>query len=113
MPAIELGQDLRRLIGSGAVLTDEAARFSAGTDFITQRGVPAAGARPTSIDQVLALLSYAAERGVRIVTRGAATNLSAGIAPGEDSLVVDLARMNRIVELDAQGRGAVGEPGVR
>jgi glycolate oxidase len=107
-----LGQDLRRLIGSGAVLTDEAARFSAGTDFITQRGVPAAVARPTSIDQVLALLSYAAERGVRIVTRGAGTNLSAGIAPGEDSLVVDLARMNRIVELDAQARRAVVEPGV-
>jgi glycolate oxidase len=81
MPGSVLGQDLRRLIGSGAVLTDEAARFSAGTDFITQRGVPAAVARPTSIDQVLALLSYAAERGVRIVARGAGTNLSGGLHP--------------------------------
>lgn len=76
-----LGQDLRRLIGSDAALTDAAARVLAGTDFITQRGVPAAVARPTSVDQVAALLSYAAEHGVRIIPRGAATNLSAAMHP--------------------------------
>jgi glycolate oxidase len=107
-----LGQDLRRLIGSDAVLTDEAARVLAGTDFITQRGVPAAVARPTSVDQVAALLSYAAEHGVRIIPRGAATNLCAAIAPGDDSLVLDLASMNQIVEIDADRRRAVVEPGV-
>ena len=107
-----LGQDLRRLIGSDAVLIDEAARVLAGTDFITQRGVPAAVARPTSVDQVAALLSYAAEHGVRVIPRGAATNLSAAIAPGDDSLVLDLTRMNQIVEIDAQARRAVVEPGV-
>ena len=107
-----LGQDLRRLIGSDAVLIDEAARVLAGTDFITQRGVPAAVARPTSVDQVAALLSYAAEHGVRVIPRGAATNLSAAIAPADDSLVLDLASMNQIVEIDAEGRRAVVEPGV-
>jgi glycolate oxidase len=60
----------------------------AGTDFITQRGVPAAVARPTSVEQVAALLSYAAEHGVRIIPRGAATNLSAAVAPGDDPLVL-------------------------
>lgn len=84
----------------------------AGTDFITRRGTPAAVARPTSTDQVVALLRYASEHGVAIVPRGAATNLSAAIAPGDDSLVLDLASMNRIVEIDAAGRRAVVEPGV-
>jgi glycolate oxidase len=60
----------------------------AGTDIITQPGVPAPVARPTSVDQVAALLSYAAEQGVRIILRGAATNLSAAVAPGDDSLVL-------------------------
>ena len=82
------------------------------TDFITQRGVPAAVARLTSSDQVMALLRYASEHGIAIVPRGAATNLSAAIAPGDDSLVLDLASMNRIVEIDAQARRAVVEPGV-
>jgi glycolate oxidase len=112
MPASALGKDLRRLVGSDAVLTDEAARVLAGTDFITQRGVPAAVARPTSIDQVVTLLGYAAERGIPIVSRGAATNLSAAIVPGDDSLMLDLAGMNRILEIDARARRATVEPGV-
>jgi glycolate oxidase len=107
-----LGSDLRRLIGSDAVLTDKATRVLAGTDFITQRGAPAAVARPTSTDQVVELLRYATKHGVAVVPRGTATNLSAAIAPGDDSLVLDLTNMNRIVEIDAEGRRAVVEPGV-
>jgi glycolate oxidase len=107
-----LGSDLRRLIGSDAVLTDKATRVLAGTDFITQRGAPAAVARPTSTDQVMELLRYATKHGVAVVPRGAATNLSAAIAPGDDSLVLDLTNMNRILEIDAEGRRAVVEPGV-
>ena len=112
MPADALGSDLRRLIGDDAVLTDEAARVLAGTDFVAQRGVPAAVARPTSSEQIVALLRYASQHGIAIVPRGAATNLSAAIAPSDDSLVLDLASMNRIVEIDAQARRAVVEPGV-
>jgi len=112
MPECALGSDLRRIIGSDAVLTDKAARVWAGTDFITQRGVPAAVARPTSSDQVVALLRYAVEHSVPIVPRGGATNLSGAIAPGDESLVLDLTSMNRIVEIDAQARRAVVEPGV-
>ncbi|MGE0783542.1 FAD-linked oxidase C-terminal domain-containing protein [Mycolicibacterium sp.] len=107
-----LGSDLRRLLGSDAVVTDEAARVRAGTDFITQRGLPAVVARPTSSDQVAALLRYASEHGVRTVPRGAATNLSGGIAPDAESLVLDLTRMNRIVEIDTRARRAVVEAGV-
>lgn len=112
MPADPLGSDLRRLVGSDAIQTDEAARVLAGTDFITQRGIPAVVARPTSSEQVVALLRYASEHGVQIVPRGAATNLSGAVAPGDASLVLDLTRMNRIVEIDAQARRAVVEPGV-
>jgi len=112
MPRTALESDLRRLIGSDAVLTDEAARVVAGTDFITQRGVPTAVARPTSSDQVAALLSYASGRGITVVPRGAATNLSAAIAPGDDAVVLDLASMNHILDIELAARRAVVEPGV-
>ncbi|MGA5462017.1 FAD-linked oxidase C-terminal domain-containing protein [Mycobacterium sp. NPDC050041] len=112
MTADALGSDLRRLVGSDAIMTDKAARVLAGTDFITQRGIPAVVARPTSSDQVVALLRYASEHGLRMVPRGAATNLSGAIAPGDESLVLDLTGMNRILEIDAQARRAVVEPGV-
>jgi glycolate oxidase len=112
MPGSALDSDLRRLVGSDAVSTDEAARVAAGTDFVTQRGVPIAVARPTSSEQVAALLSYATQHGVTIVPRGAATNLSAAIAPGDDALVLDLASMDRILGIDVAARCAVVEPGV-
>ena len=58
------------------------------------------------------LLGYATEHSVAIVPRGTATNLSAAIAPGDDSLVLDLASMTWIVEIDSAGRRAVVEAGV-
>ena len=107
-----LASDLRGLIGSGAVLSDEAARVAAGTDFVTRRGVPAAVVRPTSSDHVAAVLGYASEHGVGIVPRGAATNLAAAIAPADDAVVIDVTGMNRILEIDTEARRAVVEPGV-
>ena len=104
--------DLRRLIGADAVLTDEAARIAAGTDFVTRRGVPGAVARPATGEQVAALVGFAAERGVGVVARGAGTNLAAGIAPNDDSIVLDLAGMDRILEIDAPSHRAIVEPGV-
>jgi glycolate oxidase len=104
--------DLRRLIGAGAVLTDEAARIAAGTDFVTRRGVPGAVARPATGEQIAALVGFAAERGVGVVTRGAGTNLAAGVAPNSDSLVLDLAGMDRILEIDVHLRRATVEPGL-
>jgi glycolate oxidase len=107
-----LESDLRRLIGPDAVSVDASTRLAAGTDFVTQRGVPLAVVRPTSSDHVAALLDYAGGRGIKVVPRGAATNLSAAVAPGDDALVMDLARMNRILDIDAEARRAVIEPGV-
>jgi glycolate oxidase len=107
-----LASDLRRLIGSDAVITDNESRVRAGTDFITYRGAPAAVVHPTSNFQVIELLRYATKQGVRVVPRGTATNLSGAIAPGQDSMVVDLAGMNRIIEIDPERRRAVVEPGV-
>ncbi len=112
MPSNALESDLRRLLGSDAVLTDEAARVAAGTDFITQRGVPMAVVKPASGEQVATVLGYATAHGVPIVPRGAATNLSAAMAPGDDAVVLDLAGMNRILEIDVAAQRAVVEPGV-
>ena len=104
--------DLRRLIGADAVLTDEATRVAAGTDFITMRGVPARWLGRCRATRSRRWSGSRAERGVGFVTRGAGTNLAAGMAPNDDSLVLDLSSMDRILEIDAQSRRAIVEPGV-
>ena len=110
--AAALVDDLRRLLGDGAVLDGEADRVAAGTDFVASRGVPAAVVRATSADQVASLLGLASERGIAVCPRGAGTNLCGGFAPGPESVVLDLSSMAEIVAIDPEGRSAVVQPGV-
>jgi glycolate oxidase len=104
--------DLRRLLGAESVLTDEASLVAAGTDFVSSRGVFGAVVRATSADQVAALLAYADERGLPVAPRAAATALSGGFVADPGAVALDLAGMNRVLEIDAAAGRAVVEPGV-
>ncbi len=74
---------------------------------ITPRGVVA----PRHADDVVAAVALAAEHGVPVLPRGAATSL-AGQTVG-DALVLDFSRhMTAIVELDPEARTARVQPGV-
>ncbi|WP_327674157.1 MULTISPECIES: FAD-linked oxidase C-terminal domain-containing protein [unclassified Streptomyces] len=66
---------------------------------------------PRHADDVRAAVAAAAEYGVPLVPRGAGTSLAGQtVGPG---LVLDLSRhMHRIIELDADSRTALVEPGV-
>jgi FAD/FMN-containing dehydrogenase/Fe-S oxidoreductase len=74
---------------------------------ITPRGVVA----PRHADDVVAAVAIAAEHGVPVLARGAATSL-AGQTVG-DALVLDLSRhLDRILDLDPEARTARVQPGV-
>jgi glycolate oxidase len=76
------------------------------------RVVPALVALPRSTAEVQAVVRLCYEHGVPFVARGAGTGLSGGAVPVTDGIVISLARMNRILEVDcASGRVTV-EPGV-
>ncbi|WP_038550420.1 FAD-binding and (Fe-S)-binding domain-containing protein [Corynebacterium glyciniphilum] len=75
------------------------------------RRVPAAVIEPESVDDVVAAVAYAAERGWDVTVRGGGTSV-AGNAIGE-GLVIDLSRrFNRILEIDTDSRTARIQPGV-
>ncbi|HSR72936.1 MAG TPA: FAD-binding oxidoreductase, partial [Kiloniellales bacterium] len=67
------------------------------------RGKALAIARPASTEEVAAVVALCAETGTPIVPQGGNTGLVGGGTPYEDgeALIVSLARMNRIRELDA------------
>ena len=50
---------------------------------------------------------------VKVIARGAGTSLSGGALPSPDAVVVGLARLNRILDIDPLARTATVEPGVR
>jgi glycolate oxidase len=49
---------------------------------------------------------------IPFVARGSGTGLSGGALPVENGVVISLARMNRILEVDLQNARVVAEPGV-
>jgi len=68
---------------------------------------------PETVEQVQQVVKLCYERRIPIVSRGAGTSLSGGALPVEDGIVLSLAKMNRILDVDRLARTAVVEPGVR
>lgn len=104
---------LHRLLGPDLIL-DPAGKRPYETDGLTAiREEPWAVALPRSRDQVLSILAICNQWQVPIVPRGAGTGLSGGARPMKDGLLLSLARMKRILDIDAANGVARVEPGVR
>ncbi|WP_436531211.1 FAD-binding oxidoreductase [Actinoplanes sp. HUAS TT8] len=75
-------------------------------------GTPAAVAFPRSVAEVQAVLKGAQETRTPIVPRGAGTALTGATTAGTGEVVLDLAGLNRILDLRPADGVAVVEPGV-
>ncbi|MDH3213332.1 MAG: FAD-binding protein [Myxococcales bacterium] len=73
---------------------------------------PTAVVFPRSTDDVVRIVEACRRFGTPFVPRGAGTGLSGGATANEGAVVVECSRMNRILELNAEDRYAVVEPGV-
>lgn len=78
----------------------------------TLKGAPACVVFPKDAPTVAALVKFARERRIPIVTRGSGTGLSGGSVPVGGCMVVCLVDMNRILELDTKNLTLLAEPGV-
>ena len=104
---------LTEIVGHDWVVSSEEERRAYETDALTAyRAVPLAVVLPASTDEVSAVAKFLSESGVKMVARGAGTSLSGGALPSEDCVVVGLARMNRILDIDYDNRTARLEAGV-
>ena len=67
---------------------------------------------PSSTKEVSELLAYCHKNHIQVVARGAGTSLCGGAVPTEDSVILGLSRMRRILDIDYENRTAVVEAGV-
>jgi glycolate oxidase len=67
---------------------------------------------PSATEQVVEIVRLARESGIPIVPRGAGTGLSGGALPVEGCILVGMARMNRILEVDLANGWMRVQPGV-
>lgn len=77
------------------------------------RGMPLLVVLPKTVDEVQRVMRVCHELGVPVIARGAGTGLCAGATPSPDAVVLSVARLDRIVEIDRLARTARVQPGVR
>lgn len=73
---------------------------------------PEVVARPSTPEQVSALLKLCNDHHIPVTPRGAGTGLSGGALPVNGGLVIAMERFNHIIEIDEQNLQATVEPGV-
>lgn len=76
------------------------------------RGEAEALVFPLSTEEVCGILRYANANRVPVTPRGAGTNLVGSTVPLQGGIILDLSRMDRILELDRDTMTATVEPGV-
>ncbi len=106
-------EELVAAVGEAYVLTAAEDLATYDCDGLTGwRAQPACVVLPGSVEEVQAVLRACARARVPFVARGAGTGLSGGALPVADGIVVSVARMSRILEIDLEGERVVVEPGV-
>ncbi|MGW3144689.1 FAD-binding oxidoreductase [Streptomyces sp. NPDC001177] len=105
---------LREAVGGAAVLTDPDATEGYARDMmpLAPAGRPRAVVLPAATAEVQACVRACAEAGVSVVPRGAGSGLTGGANAVDGCVVLVTTRMDRILELDADNRLAVVQPGV-
>jgi glycolate oxidase len=111
--AREIESALVAAAGRASVITDPDDLRVYDCDGLTGwRATPAAVVLPASADEVQAVVRICHEHALPFVARGAGTGLSGGALPIVKGVVISLARMDRILEIDLDGQRIVVEPGV-
>ncbi len=110
--ATTLLTELRSAIGAERVVTDPAELVAYSYDGTWAEARPAVVLHPATTQHVSEVLRIADRERIPVVPRGAATGLAGGSVPVEGGWCLNLARMNRILDIAAADSVAVVQPGV-
>lgn len=70
-------------------------------------------ALPEDVEQVKQVLKICKAYNTPVITRGSDTGLAGGTLPLENSVVLGLSKLNKIINIDPLQRTAIVQPGVR
>jgi len=101
----DIVRELEKLLGSEGVISSEEERRAYECDALTAyRCPPMAVVLPRTTEEVAATVRLCAKEGVPIVPRGAGTSLAGGSLPTADSVLLGVARLNEVLEIDRSNR---------
>ena len=104
---------LQAIVGDKAVLSDPDELLVYECDGLPQhKHLPRAVVFPSSTKEVSEVMQTLSRNSVPFTPRGAGTGLSGGALAVKQGVVIELARMRRILKIDPENRIAVVQPGV-
>ncbi len=109
-----IGKDLRKVLGSEQVLDQEedVSAYANDATYYIARKNPDAVALVESTEDVCRVLKYASAGRIPVVPRGAGSGLAGGCTPVHGGIVIDMKRMNSILDIDKRNLTATVEGGV-
>ncbi|MCX6029888.1 MAG: FAD-binding protein [Chloroflexi bacterium] len=103
---------LRPLLPSDVLITNPVDLIAYELDGSLGHGAAQGVILPRRTEELVIAMRWAAEHNVPVIARGAGTGLSGGALASKGGLIVSLARMKQVLELDETGRSAVVQPGI-
>jgi glycolate oxidase len=105
-------QDLKKLLSAEAVLHRPEELLLYDYDGSVETAQPDCVVFPRTTTDVVEVVRLANRHSVPLVGRGAGTGLSGGALARYGGIITSFARMNRILEIDADNQRAIVQPGV-
>ena len=102
---MQLVGQLQRVLPGDAIITDEIETRAYECDALTAyKCPPMLVVLPSSTQEVSDILRICHQMGVPVVPRGSGTSLAGGALPTADCVILGVARMNRVLEVDYDNR---------
>jgi glycolate oxidase len=109
---LQLLRDLKKLLGSDAVLHEKEDLLLYEYDGSIEVARPNCVVFPRSTEHVIGIVKLANQYQTPIVGRGAGTGLSGGALARHGGILIVFSRMNRILAIDIENQRATVQPGV-
>ncbi len=105
---------LRSILPASCIVADPVSMKPYECDGLSAyRQMPRVVVLPETVEQVQAVMRTCQQTGTPVVPRGAGTSLSGGAMPHKNGVVLSLARLNRILQINEDNRTARVQAGVR
>ncbi len=109
-----LVKDLAKLLGPTQILSqpEEMLAYANDATHYFKSRIPDAVVLPHTTEEVAKLMKYAFAKEIPVTPRGAGSGLAGGCTPVHGGMVMDLKRLNQIIEIDGSNMTARVEAGV-
>ncbi len=105
-------KELRAIVGPAQVHDQPGQLVAYSLDGTFAQNPPDVAVTPATTEEIAQIVRLAARERLPLVPRGAGTSLAGGAIPIGGGILLSLARMNRIVEIDTANAVAIVQPGV-